>query len=58
MVYGYSDAGVAMAGVVRYLRERVGAMELVRFGDAGHHAHRTDPGGFADLVRRGIAMAG
>jgi pimeloyl-ACP methyl ester carboxylesterase len=56
LVFGYSNSPpfhvVAdhMAGVVR-------RVEIVELPGAGHNAHRTQPGPFADLVRRGIALA-
>jgi len=56
VVYGRSDARV-MPGVVAFLGERVPRFEVVDLPDAGHHAHRRAPAAFADLVRRGIALA-
>jgi pimeloyl-ACP methyl ester carboxylesterase len=56
VVYGRSDARV-MPAVVEYLQDRIPCTELVTLPGAGHHAHRTDPAAFADLVRRGTALA-
>jgi pimeloyl-ACP methyl ester carboxylesterase len=47
-----------MSGVVaRHLRDVVDQVQVVQLTGAGHNAHRSQPEGFADLVRRGIAAA-
>ncbi len=56
VVYGRSDPEV-MPMVVEYLHEQLPQLEVVTLPGAGHHAHRTDPEAFADLVRRGITFA-
>jgi pimeloyl-ACP methyl ester carboxylesterase len=35
----------------------VPGVEIVELPGAGHNAHRTQPGAFADLVRRALALA-
>jgi pimeloyl-ACP methyl ester carboxylesterase len=56
VVFGRSDAAV-MATVVDYLRQELGSLEVVTLQGAGHHAHRSTPGSFANLVRRGAELA-
>jgi pimeloyl-ACP methyl ester carboxylesterase len=56
LVYGRSDPAV-MAPVVEYLERRVPNMQVITIPGAGHHAHRTAPEEFAQLVRRGLAVA-
>jgi pimeloyl-ACP methyl ester carboxylesterase len=56
VVYGRSDPAV-MPPVVEYLRDRAPAMEVITVPGAGHHAHRSAPGAFAGLVRRGLELA-
>ena len=41
-----------------YLREQVPSLDVVTVPGAGHMAHRTDPAGFADLVRRAMRRPG
>jgi pimeloyl-ACP methyl ester carboxylesterase len=56
LVYGCSDE--ARFGVVStYLMASVPDVEIVELPGAGHNAHRTQPGPFADLVRRAITLA-
>ncbi|HLY84541.1 MAG TPA: alpha/beta hydrolase [Acidimicrobiales bacterium] len=55
LVYGCSNR-TDWSAVPRYLAEVAGA-EIVELPGAGHNAHRTQPGPFADLVRRGMALA-
>jgi pimeloyl-ACP methyl ester carboxylesterase len=53
LVYGCSDR--ARFGVVStYLAATVPGVEIVELPGAGHNAHRTQPGPFADLVRRAL----
>ncbi len=52
-VYGRSDEQV-MPEVTAFLSDRIPRFERVLVAAAGHHAHRTDPEAFADLVRRGL----
>jgi pimeloyl-ACP methyl ester carboxylesterase len=54
VVYGRSDTTVLPA-VFAYLELCIPQLEFVDLPGAGHHAHRSDPGGFADLVRRACA---
>jgi pimeloyl-ACP methyl ester carboxylesterase len=56
VVYGVSDAAV-MPAVTGYLVRRLPSVEFVTLPGAGHHAHRTDPEGFAMLVRRAIELS-
>jgi pimeloyl-ACP methyl ester carboxylesterase len=56
LVYGMSDSAV-MSPVVEYLARRVPAVEVITIPGAGHHAHRSAPEEFAQLVRRGLALA-
>ncbi len=56
LVFGYSNSPpfhVVAGHMIRVL----GQVEIVELPGAGHNAHRTQPGPFADLVRRGIALA-
>ena len=53
VVYGRSSEHV-MPEVTAFLSDRIAHFELVCVPDAGHHAHRSAPDAFADLVRRGI----
>ncbi len=57
VVYGRSDTSV-MPSVAAFLHQRLPQFEEHLIEGAGHHAHRTAPGAFADLVRRGIELAG
>ena len=57
LVYGHSG-GNPFDVVVEHLRSVVRHVEVVQFPGAGHNAHRSQPGPFADLVRRGISLAG
>ena len=56
VVYGVSDADV-MPAVTGYLARQLASVEFVTLPGAGHHAHRTDPEGFAMLVRRAIELS-
>lgn len=56
VVYGHGDQPV-FADVVEHLRQHLARLEVVHLPGAGHHAHRTEPEAFADLVRRGVAVA-
>jgi pimeloyl-ACP methyl ester carboxylesterase len=53
LVYG-SDRNPMADVVESYLSATVPGVEVVRLAGAGHNAHRSQPAGFADLVRRGI----
>jgi pimeloyl-ACP methyl ester carboxylesterase len=56
LVYGCGDAHPF--SVVRdHLRRTVDQLEVVELLGAGHNAHRTRPDAFADMVRRGLALA-
>jgi pimeloyl-ACP methyl ester carboxylesterase len=56
LVYGCSDR--ARFGVVSsYLTGAVPGAEVVELPGAGHNAHRSQPGPFADLVRRALILA-
>ena len=55
LVYGHSD-NERFTAVATYLVNEAGAV-AVELPGAGHNAHRTQPGPFADLVRQGIALA-
>jgi pimeloyl-ACP methyl ester carboxylesterase len=57
VVYGCSD-DYPMTVVPEALRRTVHHVEIVVVPGAGHNAHRSAPVAFADLVRRGIALAG
>ena len=50
VVYGRSDPNV-MPEVAAFLEAQLPDVELVTVPDAGHHAHRSAPAAFADLVR-------
>jgi pimeloyl-ACP methyl ester carboxylesterase len=59
----YGSSGIErFTAVADHLHEVVGQaagrLETVIVPDGGHNPHRTAPGAFADLVRRGIALAG
>jgi pimeloyl-ACP methyl ester carboxylesterase len=56
VVYGRSDPAV-MPVVLDHLRNEVLRVEVVTLPGAGHHAHRTAPEDFANLVRRGLELA-
>jgi pimeloyl-ACP methyl ester carboxylesterase len=56
LVYGHS--GAWQSPVVGYLERTVPGVEVVELPGAGHNAHRSQPGPFADLVRRGLSLAG
>jgi pimeloyl-ACP methyl ester carboxylesterase len=56
LVYG-SSAVPRFTAVADHLRRVVGEVETVIVPDGGHNPHRTAPGAFADLVRRGVALA-
>lgn len=56
VVYGRSGPEV-MPAVVEHLRWRVAKLEVITVPGAGHHAHRSAPGAFAGLVRRGVELA-
>jgi pimeloyl-ACP methyl ester carboxylesterase len=51
VVYGRSDLAM-MPAVVDYLRARLPRFEVATVDGADHHAHRSTPEAFADLVRR------
>jgi pimeloyl-ACP methyl ester carboxylesterase len=53
VTYGISGPSPLTASV-DYLREQVPTLDVVTVAGAGHMAHRTDPAGFADLVRRAL----
>jgi pimeloyl-ACP methyl ester carboxylesterase len=56
LVYGCSD--MTRFGVIsNYLTTAVPGVEIVELPGAGHNAHRTQPGPFADLVRRAFELA-
>jgi pimeloyl-ACP methyl ester carboxylesterase len=55
VVYGRNDDHV-MPAVVDHLRREVPHFEIATIPGAGHHAHRTAPQSFADLVRRGLQL--
>ncbi len=57
VLYGRSDPSV-MPSVARFLRAQLAHFEERLIDGAGHHAHRTAPEAFADLVRRGIERTG
>jgi pimeloyl-ACP methyl ester carboxylesterase len=56
IVYGRSDPGV-MPEVIDHLQQNVEHVEVMEVPGAGHHAHRTAPEAFAQLVRRGLELA-
>lgn len=56
VTYGISGPSPLTASV-DYLREQVPALKVVTVPGAGHMAHRTDPTGFADLVRQALHTA-
>ncbi len=56
VVYGASDPGI-MAPVLEYLGTAIAPIEVVAVPGAGHNAHRSAPDGYADLVRRALAVA-
>jgi pimeloyl-ACP methyl ester carboxylesterase len=56
IVYGRSDPRV-MPEVIDHLQQHVEHVEVVTLAGAGHHAHRTAPEAFAQLVRRGLDLA-
>ena len=56
VVYGTSNAEM-MPSVLDYLRAGLPRFELKTVDGAGHHAHRTAPAAFADLVRRAWHLA-
>jgi pimeloyl-ACP methyl ester carboxylesterase len=56
LVFGRSDPAV-MPSVAAYLEENVPTMEIMELPGAGHHAHRSDPEGFARLTRRASELA-
>lgn len=53
VTYGISGPSPLTASV-EYLREHVPTLNVVTVPGAGHMAHRTDPAGFADLVRQAL----
>lgn len=53
LIYGTGDHD-ALAAVSKYLQNEVPTTQLVTLPDADHHAHRTDPDGFAGLVRQAL----
>jgi pimeloyl-ACP methyl ester carboxylesterase len=54
----FGSSGVErFTGVADHLREVVGRVDTVIVPGGGHNPHRTAPEAFADLVRRGIALA-
>jgi pimeloyl-ACP methyl ester carboxylesterase len=57
LVFGHSDT-YPFGAVVDHLRTVVPRVEVIELPGAGHNAHRSQPGPFANLVRRGIALAG
>ena len=57
LVFGHGDSYPFIA-VADHLRREVRQVEIVKVPGAGHNAHRTHPGPFADLVRLGMRMAG
>jgi len=57
LVYGCSDRD--RFGVIGgYLESVVPGVEIVELPGAGHNAHRSQPGPFADRVRRALVLAG
>lgn len=53
VTYGISGPSPLSASV-DYLREQVPALTVVTVPGAGHMAHRSNPAGFADLVRQAL----
>jgi pimeloyl-ACP methyl ester carboxylesterase len=56
LVYGCSDQA-RFGAIGSYLTRAVPGVEIVELPGAGHNAHRSQPGPFADMVRRGLALA-
>jgi len=56
LVFGRSDPAV-MPSVTAFLQANIKTMEIMELPGAGHHAHRSDPEGFANLVRRASELA-
>jgi pimeloyl-ACP methyl ester carboxylesterase len=56
VVLGRSDDSV-MPSVVDFLARELPELELRELPGSGHHAHRSDPEGFAALVRRALELA-
>jgi pimeloyl-ACP methyl ester carboxylesterase len=56
LVFGHGDSYPFLA-VAEHLRQVVRRVEVVKVPGAGHNAHRTHPGPFAELVRIGIRSA-
>jgi pimeloyl-ACP methyl ester carboxylesterase len=56
LVYGKSDEPTLMA-MAHYLQREIPGTQVVTLPNGDHHAHRTDPDGFADLVRQAIGLA-
>jgi pimeloyl-ACP methyl ester carboxylesterase len=57
LVFGHGDS-YAFLAVADHLRQAVPRVQIVRVPGAGHNAHRTHPGPFAELVRLGIRSSG
>ena len=57
VTYGISGPSPLTASM-DYLRQQVPTLDVVTVPSAGHMAHRTDPAGFADLVRRALHRPG
>jgi pimeloyl-ACP methyl ester carboxylesterase len=55
LVFGHGDS-YPFEAVADHLRQVVERVEVVKVPGAGHNAHRTHPGPFADLVRAGVRM--
>lgn len=56
LVFGHSNLEPFRV-VADHVAGEVRRVEIVELPGAGHNAHRSQPGPFADLVRRGIALA-
>lgn len=56
LVFGHSERWPEV--VVDHVRHAVPGADVVELPGADHNAHRSQPGPFADLVRRGVAAAG
>ena len=56
VLYGRGDQPV-FEGVVEHLRRHLPRFADVRLPGSGHDPHRHEPERFADLVRRGVALA-
>jgi pimeloyl-ACP methyl ester carboxylesterase len=56
VVYGFGDA-FPVSAMRTNLVAAVDQLDLVCIADADHHAHRSAPEAFADLVRLGIKRA-